>query len=68
MVVSGARLEDLRDQPLVGEMAYQIGPDATIRPLLFPHFAHTAYYLTLDALRNFVISDAIGSGPLRGPL
>jgi hypothetical protein len=59
-------LEDLRDQPLIGEVAYRID-ELTIRPLLFHHFAHTAYYLTVDALRNFERSEAIGPGPLVVP-
>jgi hypothetical protein len=54
-------LEDLRDQPLVGEVAYRV--DEEIRPLLFHDFARTAYYLTVDALRNFEQADAIGPGP-----
>jgi hypothetical protein len=60
------KLEDLRDQPLVGEVAHRVG-EGPIRPFLFHQHAHTAYYLTLDALRNFEQSDAIGSGPFVVP-
>jgi hypothetical protein len=59
-------LEDLRDQPLVGEVAYRVD-ETTIRPLLFHDYAWTAYYLTLDALRNFERAPAIGSGPFVVP-
>jgi hypothetical protein len=61
-----SRLEDLRDQPLVGEVAYRVcnGP---LRPLLFHQHAHTAYYLTLDSLRSFEQSDAVGPGPFVVP-
>jgi hypothetical protein len=55
-------LEDLRDEPLIGEVAYRID-ETTIHPLLFHDFAHTAYYLTVGALQNFEDADAIGSGP-----
>jgi hypothetical protein len=60
------RLEDLRDQPLVGEVAHRVG-EGPMRPCLFHQHAHTAYYLTLDALRNFERSDAVGPGPFVVP-
>lgn len=59
-------LEDLRDQPLVGEVSYRVDT-TTIRPLLFHDYARTAYYLTLDALRNFEHAAAIGGGPFVVP-
>jgi hypothetical protein len=59
-------LEDLRSQHLIGEVAYRID-ETTIRPLLFHDYAGTAYYLTLDALRNFEKAAAIGSGPFVVP-
>jgi hypothetical protein len=60
-------LERLRDEPLLGEVAFMIDGDQKPRPLLFHAAANTAYFLTVDALRNFEQSDAIGSGPFVVP-
>jgi len=60
-------LEQLRDEPLIGEVAFMIAGDRKPRPLLFHAAANTAYFLTVDALRDFERSEAIGSGPFVVP-
>lgn len=44
-----------------------IAGDQKPRPLLFHAAANTAYYLTVDALRDFERSEAIGAGPFVVP-
>lgn len=58
-----ADLAEMRDQPLVGEIAFRIGPGDQPRPLLFHDLTNTAYHLTLDALRNFEAMAPVGPGP-----
>lgn len=65
-MTSTQNLADLREQPLIGEVAYCFA-DGVIRPVLFHDFARTAYYLTIDALRNFETADAVGHGPFVVP-
>jgi hypothetical protein len=60
-------LEDLRDEPLVGEVVFQIAGSDMVRPLLFHDAARTAYYLTVDGLRNFEEAEAVGPGPFVVP-
>ena len=60
-------LEDLRDEPLVGEVVFQIAGSDLVRPLLFHDAARTAYYLTVDGLRNFEEAEALGPGTLVEP-
>ncbi|HEY6550325.1 MAG TPA: hypothetical protein VIY71_03890 [Solirubrobacterales bacterium] len=62
-----ADLAEMRDEPLVGEVAFRIGPADQLRPLLFHEATNTAYYLTLDALRNFEAMAAVGPGPFVVP-
>lgn len=60
-------LEQLRDEPQLGEVAFMIAGDQKPRPLLFHAAANAAYYLTVDALRDFERSEAIGAGPFVVP-
>lgn len=60
-------LEDMRDDPLIGEVGFRIAGAGEIRPLLFHDATRTAYYVTVDALRNFEQADAIGPGPFVVP-
>jgi hypothetical protein len=62
-----ARLEDMRDEPLLAEIMFRIAGAEPKRPLLFHDAARTAYYLTVDALRNFEQEDAVGPGPFVVP-